>query len=69
MWKWRQHFWLRNRSNITKPLVEYQRLCFLVGRYQCGEIKFSSKYLGSSEKVSIFAKNTKYAYYFYILWI
>ena len=27
-------------------------------------MKFSSKYLGSSEKVSIFAKNTKYAYYF-----
>ena len=28
---------------------------FFVGRYQCGEMKFSSKYLGSSEKVSIFA--------------
>lgn len=30
-------------------------------------MKFFTKYFGSSEKVSIFAKNTKYAYYFYIL--
>ena len=29
---------------------------FFVGRYQCGEMKFFSKYFGSSKEVSIFAK-------------